>query len=266
MNIYIPQQIKQYTGKHTFVCDNTGMSGSDVLVFEDMVLKIEKHTTAADSTVAMMQWLQDRLPVPKIICYCTEQGKSYTLMTRIKGIMTCDEKFMEQQDRTVSVLADGLKMLWNTDITQCPRVISFEDELKTAIANARQGIVDETAVDFGMLNRFGISDIDGLIKWLKNNIPPCDPVLSHGDYCMPNVIVKNDTISGFIDLGDTAVADRYRDISMCYISLKNNYGGVFGGKVYTDFNPDILFEKLGVEPNMDKLNWYILLNELFKTK
>ena len=33
--------------------------------------------------------------------------------------------------------------------------------------------------------------------------------------------------------------------------------------MYEDFQPEMLFEKLGVEPDWGKLNYYILLDELF---
>lgn len=46
-------------------------------------------------------------------------------------------------------------------------------------------------------------------------------------------------------------------------SLKHNFEGRYGGKAYEDFNPDLLFEKLGIEPDWEKIKWYLLLDELF---
>jgi aminoglycoside phosphotransferase len=59
------------------------------------------------------------------------------------------------------------------------------------------------------------------------------------------------------------IRDKWNDIALCYRSLKHNFDGTYGGKVYKDFNPDILFEKLEIEPDWDKINYYILLDELF---
>lgn len=39
--------------------------------------------------------------------------------------------------------------------------------------------------------------------------------------------------------------------------------GHFGGKVYPDFDPDMLFDALGIEPKPEKLRYYTLLDELF---
>ena len=46
-------------------------------------------------------------------------------------------------------------------------------------------------------------------------------------------------------------------------SLKSNSDGTFGGKVYPDFNPDLLFDALGIEPNWEKIRYWFLLDELF---
>ncbi|WP_207637230.1 hypothetical protein [Eubacterium xylanophilum] len=45
--------------------------------------------------------------------------------------------------------------------------------------------------------------------------------------------------------------------------MKHNFDGTYGGKVYPDFDPDMLFEALGIEPNWEKINYFILLDELF---
>ena len=37
-------------------------------------------------------------------------------------------------------------------------------------------------------------------------------VLLHGDYCLPNIILNNWKLSGFIDVGNGGVGDRHIDI------------------------------------------------------
>ena len=266
MSIYLPNEIKQFTASKSYESDNIGLSGSTVLIYDDMVLKIEPYNESLDSTVAVMKWAGDKLPVPKVMCYTVENDISYLLMSRITGEISCDEFYMEQSDTTVDILANGINMLQNTDITGCPKEISFADDLATVQFNVDNNLVDETVIDYTLLNRFGITNIKELLKWLKSNVPDYEPVLSHGDYCMPNVVLKNEDISGFIDLGEMAISDKWKDIALCYISLKNNFNGFFGGKIYPDFYADTLFEKLGIKPDWNKLNYYFLLNELFKTK
>ena len=70
-------------------------------------------------------------------------------------------------------------------------------------------------------------------------------------------------MAGFIDLGDCGIGDKWRDIALLYRSLKHNFDGTYGGKDYPDFHPDRLFDAMGIEPDREKLDYYILLDELF---
>ena len=57
--------------------------------------------------------------------------------------------------------------------------------------------------------------------------------------------------------------DRWQDIALCYRSLVHNYDGKYGGKKYEGFSPKLLFEQLEMEPDWEKIKYYILLDELF---
>ncbi len=80
---------------------------------------------------------------------------------------------------------------------------------------------------------------------------------------MPNLMIRDGKISGFIDLGMSGVADRWVDISLMHRSLTSNFGGAYGGKIYPEFNADRLFDFLEIEPDYEKLRYYKLLDELF---
>ena len=65
----LPSNIKSLIENKPFTVDEIGMSGNQVLLFEDMVLKIEDSSEMVASQVQMMQWLEDKLPVPKVLAY-----------------------------------------------------------------------------------------------------------------------------------------------------------------------------------------------------
>ena len=69
-------------------------------------------------------------------------------------------------------------------------------------------------------------------------------------------------ISGFIDMGNCGIADKWEDIAMLYRSLRHYFDGTYG-KVYPGLDPDSFFEELGIEPDREKIDYYILLDELF---
>ncbi len=262
-NIIIPKSIRKIVGNKKFVVDNVGMSGSTIMTYDNMVLKIEKHNYKTEKTINMMRWLDGKLPVPRVICHEIADGMSYLLMSRITGKMSCDKYYLERPDELVTLLAEGLKILWSVDVADCPRERTPDVELADARYNVENNLVDVNNVEPETFGEGGFESPMHLLKWLEENKPVCELVLSHGDYCLPNIFFENGKVSGFIDLGDTGVGDKWRDIALCYRSLRHNADGSYGGKAYDNVNPDMLFEKLGMEPDREKLRWYTLLDELF---
>lgn len=256
-------KIKGLIANKSYTVDDIGMSGNQVLIFEDMVLKIEDKTEKVERQVQIMQWLEGKIPVPKVIVYEVEDEKSYLLMTKVSGVMSCDTYYLEHPQELLNALASGLKMLWEVDVTDCPVVRDVDIVLKQARERVEKDLVDVEDAEPTTFGDGGFENPEQLLEWLENHRPAFEPVLSHGDYCLPNVFLKDGKIKGFIDLGRAGVGDKWNDIALCYRSLKHNFDGTYGGKVYEDFNPDMLFEKLGIEPDWEKIKWYLLLDELF---
>lgn len=263
MQLYVPSIINDLIDSKPYTVDDIGMSGNQVLIFEDMVLKIEDKSETVERQVQMMQWLEGRIPVPKVIAYEVENEKSYLLMSKVSGVMSCDTYYLEHPQELLKALASGLKILWQVDVSECPVVRDVDAVLKEARARVENDLVDVEDVEPTTFGEGGFESPKHLLEWLENHRPAFEPVLSHGDYCLPNVFLEDGQVKGFIDLGRTGVGDKWNDIALCYRSLKHNFDGTYGGKVYEDFNPDLLFTELGIEPDWEKIKWYLLLDELF---
>ena len=68
----------------------------------------------------MMEWLQDRLPVPGILAKEEAGEEQFLLMSRLEGEMMCEETYMGNPVLQTKVLAEGLKRLWAVDLSGCP--------------------------------------------------------------------------------------------------------------------------------------------------
>lgn len=259
----LPKEIAALTAGKDYTCDRIGLSGSEVRCFADMVLKIGPRQARFEADVAMLRWLKGRLPVPEVLAAVQEGERQYLLMSRIHGKMACDEAFMAQPDALVDMLAEALKTLWAVDIKDCPKHRSLQADLEEARERVVQGLVNVEDVEPETFGPGGFEDPAALLKWLEENAPEEEPVLSHGDFCLPNVFFEDGKLSGFIDLGDCGISDRWRDVALCHRSLRHNFCGKYAACPREDFDADILFEKLGIAPNWEKLRYYVLLDELF---
>lgn len=259
----LPESIQTHIAGKTGHTDQVGMSGACITVFDDCVLKIADARPSTAQAAAAMEWLSQRLPTPKILCHEVVDGKSYLLMSRIPGQMSCDEGYLQQSDILVLALAEGLKLLWSMDPTGCPRRYLLPDMLKEAQYRVENGLVDMDNVEPETFGNDGFRDPEALLQWLLCNQPESVPVMAHGDYCLPNVFLKDGKLSGFIDVEDMGLGEKWRDIALCWRSLKHNFGGAYGGRIYPDFNPDSLFDALGIQPDQEQLRYHLLLDELF---
>jgi aminoglycoside phosphotransferase len=85
-------------------------------------------------------------------------------------------------------------------------------------------------------------------------------VFTHGDYCLPNVVLLEDgaggfKISGFVDCVNAGIADRYQDLALCARSVAYNLGTEWVQPLFARYGLDRVDES--------KLAYYQLLDEFF---
>ena len=243
--------------------DNVGMSNSTVMIFTDKILKIQTLSKESEHEYQILEWLQDKLPVPKVLAYEKDEGKNYLLMTKAPGEMSCTDLYMKNPEQLINLLAEGLKMLWKVDICDFPYKHGLEEKLQMVKNNVQNNLVDMDDVEPETFGENGFENPEHLLNWLMTNKPEEELVFSHGDFCLPNIFLSGEKISGYIDLGMAGTVDKWLDISLCYRSLLHNFEGKYSGKEYQGFRADGLFEKLGIAPDWEKIRYYILLDELF---
>lgn len=261
----LPNIIWEYVGNQKYEINNIGMSESEVRIYDKYVLKIQPESVETDNEYSIVNWLNHCIPIPSIPVYYKQGGRAYTLMTKIAGDMLCTKENLANPEMMIKIVAMGMKMLWKMDVSECPFTTSRLDErLKAAEYNVVNGLVNVDNVEPETFGPKGFKNPKELLEWLKCNRPEEDIVLTHGDFCLPNIFVKDGSISGFIDLGKMGPADRWQDIAIAIRSLEHNFNGKYtdGKKIY-DFKPQMLIDELGIAWDEKKYRYYILLDELF---
>ena len=259
----LPDSICKLIEGKAYKRETNVLRGSEIYIFNDRVLKITSCNSDDEGIVQIMKWLEGKIPAPRVIACATDRGSQYLLMSKVPGMLACEDCFLSHPAELLDILSKAVKTLWSVDVSDCPRIRDVDALLSKAKYNVENNLVDMDNVEPTTYGKNGFENPQALLNWLYDNKPDFEPVLSHGDFCLSNVFIENGKISGFIDLGETGVGDKWRDIALLYRSLRHNYDGYYGEKVYPGFNPDMLFDALGIGPDRNKLRFYTLLDELF---
>ncbi len=198
-----------------------------------------------------LEWLENRLPVPKVLRFAEDENTDYLLLSEISGKPASDDSLKKNIPRVIEQLTTGLKTIHTLPVENCP----FDARLDSAIKLAREriinGLVEQEDFDEERQGR----TVEDIFQELIAAKPTGeDLVFTHGDYCAPNVILKNGKLSGFVDWGNAGVADKYQDLALLSRSVSYNFGEEWSKSV---------FEIYGIEPDWEKIYFYRLLDEFF---
>jgi aminoglycoside phosphotransferase len=237
--------------------NHTGMSASRVYRLErasgeNLYLKItaRPHSELREEKL-VLEWLGGKLLVPKVIMFESDAKRDYLLISEIEGVPASDECFHAAPQKTIEQLAKAMKAIHALPIVNCPFDATLDVKIELARRNVELKLVDESDFDE---ERQGRTAVDLFRELVATKPKHEDLVFTHGDFCLPNIILKNGRVSGFIDLGRAGIADRYQDIALLYRSVKYNFGAKW---------QPFLFETLEIEPDFEKIEFYTLLDEFF---
>lgn len=257
----IPASVAAVLGRQAGNTDGLGKSGAQVLLFDDYVLKIRPADSWDTLDVQILQWLAGKVPVPRVAAHEVLNGQDWLLMTRLRGQELCRPGVMSNPVLLLDCMAEALHALWSVPVEGCPFERTVADNLSHAEATILAGRFDSSDCEPETFGPGGFKDPKALLDWLKNNLPPQDRVVTHGDFCLPNLFTDGKRFTGFIDVGRTGAGDRWMDLALGWRSLKHNSDGHYG-TIYPNIDSDDLFRAAGVPKDEEKLRYYILLDEL----
>ena len=141
----------------------------------------------------------------EVLHYSTFEGSDVFMTARLAGEDCTHEEYLSDPKRLCEIIATELRRLHETDYKNCPVMNRTADYIRTVDDNYHAGICD--------LSYSNCKSKDEAYRTFceYKNALKCDTLL-HGDYCLPNIILKDWNLSGFIDLGAGGVGDRHIDL------------------------------------------------------
>lgn len=196
-------------------------------------------------------WLAGRLPVPEVHHFIQTPTHDYLLLSAIPGVEASDPSQAADLPAMIRGLAAGLRLLHALPIDDCPFDETFPSKLARVHQRVAAGLINTDDFDEERQGK----DVEELLAELLAKAPAQeDLVFTHGDYCLPNILLQGDQLCGFIDLGRAGVGDRYQDLALAARSLAYNFGA--------EWVPH-LFAAYEIEPDEAKIHFYQLLDEFF---
>lgn len=217
-------------------------------------LKVQKvgSTETLEIQAKRLFWLQHKLPVPNVIDYGVKGEYEYLVTLALPGFEASNDIFKTDIDHIIRLLAHGLKRIHDIPIDDCPYDNSFGRLMKVIQYNIKHGIIDT----HGLQRKFGDVNLEELLDEVKVYSKDLneDLVFTHGDYSLPNIIINNGEISGFIDLGNCGIADRYYDLAVAEKSIIRNCGIE---------NIKLFYDEYGLESvDHEKIRFYQIVEHL----
>jgi kanamycin kinase len=204
-----------------------------------------------DDEAERMRWAGSFVPVPTVVMLERIGDASVLVTEALPGRDATDPCWHDDLPALVRALGRGLRTFHDaTDPARCP----FRFERDRALEHVRR------RVDLDDIDRRGLhaehahlsptaalAELETTTRWTE------DLVVCHGDYCPPNVLLQRGAVTGYLDLGELGVADRWSDIAVGAWSTGWNFG---------DELEPLFYESYGVEPDDARIRFHRLLYDL----
>ena len=145
----------------------------------------------------------------EVLFYATEGERDFMLTRRIPGEDCTDPAYLSAPERLCDTIAGLLRRLHETDFRACP----VQDRIGTCAASVKQGVERGRYEPDLFRGLWEFSSPEEARRTALEGLPLLKrEVLLHGDYCLPNILLRDWRFSGFIDLGCGGVGDRHIDV------------------------------------------------------
>lgn len=259
------RDLKDLPEMHRHISVTQGFSGVEVFYFPELsaYLKIGKTGRISDlgRERDVLCWLDGKFPVPRVIGYESYGSSEALLISETAGVPGSNHisgPSAKEQDITdfAKAAAAALRRLHDLPIKDCPFDMTLDVRFELSRRSIELDLISETNSEF-MARHGGMAPWDVYYDLIARRPETEDLVFTHGDPCMPNIIVNDGGIAGFIDMDGAGIADRYADIAIFLRSFRRN------SRLAIDLE-NVFLEGYGIDRlNQWKIEYYRTFDDLF---
>lgn len=255
---HLPLSVEGKTAGYSWERISLGKSEANTFLLRgnenNLYLKVQPNKSFENlhNEKEKLEWLQGKLPVPAVVLYDKDEKNEYLLITEVAGINASDKSHSSNAISIIKELAFGLRKIHEVNMDDCPYDRGLDIKIEKARERVHKQLVDEE--DFDEI-RIGQKAVDLLEELISKKPIIEDLVFTHGDYTLPNIIIQEGKVSGFIDWGTAGVADRYQDLALAVRSIIRKFGPEYS---------ELFIEEYGLtQIDTAKIEYYQLLDEFF---
>ncbi len=198
-----------------------------------------------------MVWAAPYLPVPVVVATEAFDGGTVLITEGLPGRNATDPVWRGDLPALVLAYGEGLRAFHGAVGEEwCP----FRFHADAALDHVRRRVAagDIDVADLHEEHQH-LAPVAALAL-LEATAPDAeDLVVCHGDYCPPNVLLTAGRVTGYVDLGELGVADRWWDVAIGGWSVTWNFGSAYEA---------LFYESYGIEPDPGRIAFYRLLYDL----
>ncbi|MBQ8372574.1 MAG: aminoglycoside 3'-phosphotransferase [Clostridia bacterium] len=157
----------------------------------------------------------------RVIRYMCEKDRDYLLTEGADGRDLTEKEYLAEPKRLAVTLGRILRVLHEKPYTGCPVPDRYATYLACVEEGYRIGRFDPS-YSLGYVERTDADSAYNEIMAKRRLLVP--DTLIHGDFCLPNVILRDWGAPTFIDLGAGGVGDRHIDLFWGIWTLQFNLG------------------------------------------
>jgi len=197
---------------------------------------------------ARLAWMAAQgLPAARVVDHVQQHGRHILLMTAVPGRDLASDPDLSPSE-TARLLGEILSALHAHDPSACP----FDHRLANRLPLAERNLAAGRVQARWHLAQSPVAAFDELLATRPTSE---GLVVTHGDSCLPNMLVADRRFTGFVDCARLGLADRWQDLALTLRSLERNCGSGQAETFLAAYGVDAI--------DAPRLAWYQLLDEFF---